>query len=108
MRILYQKEFSSSIAQPVPFTQLTPTPPPFFSLPHENNHVKSRKTPFYPPKPGRACRASGPRTAVKLSYPRKLFIRNYAASYAVARCCSWRPSRTLTTLETPGSCMVTP
>ena len=29
--------------------------------------------------------------------------------YAVARCCSRPPARrTLTTLETPGSCMVTP
>ena len=28
--------------------------------------------------------------------------------YAVARCCSWLPRRTLTTLEMPGSCMVTP
>jgi hypothetical protein len=27
--------------------------------------------------------------------------------YAVARC-SWPPRRTLTTFETPGSCMVTP
>jgi hypothetical protein len=34
--------------------------------------------------------------------------RTYAPAYAVARCCSWCPSRTLTTLETPGSCMVTP
>jgi hypothetical protein len=29
-------------------------------------------------------------------------------AYAVARCDSWLPSRTLTTFETPGSCMVTP
>jgi hypothetical protein len=28
--------------------------------------------------------------------------------YAVARCCSWAPRRTLMILETPGSCMVTP
>jgi hypothetical protein len=29
--------------------------------------------------------------------------------YAVARCCSWWPPNfTLTTFETPGSCMVTP
>ena len=31
-----------------------------------------------------------------------------AARYAVARCCSWRPNRTLITFDTPGSCMVTP
>lgn len=28
--------------------------------------------------------------------------------YAVARCRLWAPRRTLTTLETPSSCMVTP
>jgi hypothetical protein len=48
------------------------------------------------------------RIATKLSYPRKRVMGNRAAPYAVARCCSWCPSRTLTTLETPGSCMVTP
>jgi hypothetical protein len=29
-------------------------------------------------------------------------------AYAVASCCWWAPSLTLTTLDTPGSCMVTP
>lgn len=35
-------------------------------------------------------------------------ILAYSDFYAVARCCSWLPSRMLITFETPGSCMVTP
>jgi hypothetical protein len=30
------------------------------------------------------------------------------SGYAVARCGSWPPRRTLTTFDTPGSCIVTP
>jgi len=34
--------------------------------------------------------------------------RQQQENYAKARCCSRTPRRTLMTLETPGSCMVTP
>jgi hypothetical protein len=39
---------------------------------------------------------------------RKTVCNQMEEFYAVARCCSRPPRRTLTTLETPSSCMVTP
>ena len=48
------------------------------------------------------CRPLKPGARLSLSIP------TARVCYAVALCCSGAPSLTLTTFDTPGSCMVTP